>query len=121
METLYVDVPNENLGDILQSLAGRKADIVNMEHNPHSVLVEAVIPTRGLIGFETDLVNLTKGHGITSHLFKEYGPHRGRDPEPRQRRACLDGSRDQHWPTRSTPSRSAADSSSDPSRKFTRA
>jgi GTP-binding protein len=80
METLYVDVPPDNLGDILQSLAGRKADIVNMEHNPHSVLVEAVIPTRGLIGFETDLVNVTKGHGIASHLFKEYGPHKGEIP-----------------------------------------
>jgi GTP-binding protein len=75
-----VDVPTDNLGDILQSLAGRKAEIVNMEHNPHSVLVEAVIPTRGLIGFETDLVNVTKGHGIASHLFKEYGPHKGEIP-----------------------------------------
>ena len=80
METLYVDVPPENLGDILQSLAGRKAEIVSMEHNPHSVLVEATIPTRGLIGFETDLVNVTKGHGIASHLFKEYGPHKGEIP-----------------------------------------
>src|SRR5690606_13622655 len=41
METLYVDVPPDDLGDILQSLASRKAEIVNMEHNPHSVLVEA--------------------------------------------------------------------------------
>jgi GTP-binding protein len=80
METLYVDVPQENLGDILQSLAGRKADIVNMEHNPHSVTVNAVIPTRGLIGFETDLVNATKGHGIMSHLFKEYAPYKGEIP-----------------------------------------
>ncbi len=80
LETLYVDVPSENLGDILQSLAARKADIINMQHNPHSVLVEATIPTRGLIGFETDLVNVTKGHGIASHLFKEYGPHRGEIP-----------------------------------------
>ncbi len=80
METLYVDVPSENLGDILQSLAGRKAEIVNMEHKSHSVLVEATIPTRGLIGFETDLVNVTKGHGIASHLFKEYGPHKGDIP-----------------------------------------
>ena len=51
-----------------------------MVHNPHSVLVEAVIPTRGLIGFETDLVNVTKGLGIASHLFKEYGPHKGEIP-----------------------------------------
>jgi GTP-binding protein len=80
MESLYVDVPPDNLGDILQSLAGRKAEIVNMEHKPHSVYVQAVIPTRGLIGFETDLVNLTKGHGIASHLFKEYGPHKGEIP-----------------------------------------
>ncbi len=79
-EILYVDVPPDNLGDILQSLAGRKAEIVNMEHHPHSVLVEAILPTRGLIGFETDLVNVTKGHGIASHLFKEYGPHKGEIP-----------------------------------------
>ena len=51
-----------------------------MVHNPHSVLVEAIIPTRGLIGFETDLVNVTKGLGIASHLFKEYGPHKGEIP-----------------------------------------
>jgi GTP-binding protein len=76
-ETLYVDVPNENLGDILQSLAGRKADIVSMDHQSNSVLVESVIPTRGLIGFESDLVNLTRGLGSMSHLFKEYGPHKG--------------------------------------------
>ncbi len=79
-ENLTVDVPNDNLGDILQSLAGRKAEITNMVHNPHTVLVEAIIPTRGLIGFETDLVNVTKGLGISSHLFKEYGPHKGDIP-----------------------------------------
>jgi GTP-binding protein len=80
VEDLYVDVPNENLGDILQSLAGRKAEITNMEHNPHSVTVHAIVPTRGLIGFETDLVNCTKGHGIMSHLFKEYAPYKGDIP-----------------------------------------
>jgi GTP-binding protein len=76
-ETLYVDVPNDYLGDILQSLAGRKAEIVGMDHQTQGVLVEAVIPTRGLIGFETDLVNLTRGLGSMSHLFKEYGPFKG--------------------------------------------
>ncbi|MBV9673025.1 MAG: translational GTPase TypA [Verrucomicrobia bacterium] len=76
-ETLYVDVPNENLGDILQSLASRKAEIVNMDHQTSSVLLETMIPTRGLIGFESDLVNLTRGLGSMSHLFKEYGPFKG--------------------------------------------
>jgi len=80
MESVYVDVPKDNLGDILQSLAGRKAEIINMDHQANSVTVEAVVPTRGLIGFETDLVNATKGHGIMSHLFKEYAPYKGEIP-----------------------------------------
>jgi GTP-binding protein len=76
-ETLYVDVPQEYLGDILQSMASRRAEVTNMDHQTHSVLVEATIPTRGLIGFESDLVNLTRGLGSMSHLFKEYGPYKG--------------------------------------------
>ncbi|MEK0447637.1 MAG: GTP-binding protein TypA/BipA-like protein [Verrucomicrobiota bacterium] len=80
MESVFVEVPTENLGDILQSLAGRKADIISMEHLAHTVSVEALAPTRGLIGFETDLVNSTKGHGIMSHLFKEYAAHKGDIP-----------------------------------------
>jgi GTP-binding protein len=77
LETLYVEVPNENLGDVLQSLAGRKGEILNMDHHPTRVSVEAIVPTRGLIGFETDLVNLTRGEGIMSHLFREYSPFKG--------------------------------------------
>ena len=80
MENVYVDVPSENLGDILQSLAGRKAEIVNMDHREKGVTVQAVVPTRGLIGFETDLVNLTKGNGIMSHIFKEYSDYKGEIP-----------------------------------------
>ena len=77
LETLYVEVPNENLGDILQSLAGRKGEIVDMDHHATRVSVEAIVPTRGLIGFETDLVNLTRGDGIMSHLFHSYTPLKG--------------------------------------------
>src|SRR5947209_76156 len=77
IENLYVEVPNENLGDVLQSIAGRKGEIVSMDHHATRVSVEAVIPTRGLIGFESDLVNLTRGEGIMSHLFREYAPFKG--------------------------------------------
>ena len=79
-EELNVDIPQEYLGDIMQSLASRKADITHMEHHPHSVELTAVIPTRGLIGFETVLVNTTKGHGIMSALFHGYGAHKGEIP-----------------------------------------
>ena len=76
-ENLYVEVPNENLGDVLQSIAGRKGEVTAMDHHANRVSIEAIIPTRGLIGFETDLVNLTRGEGIMSHLFREYVPFRG--------------------------------------------
>jgi GTP-binding protein len=80
LENVYVDVPSDNLGDILQSLAARKGEIVGMDHQAKSVTVQAVVPTRGLIGFETDLVNLTKGSGIMSHIFKEYAEFKGEIP-----------------------------------------
>jgi len=77
LEDLYVDLPNENLGDILQSIANRKGEVVSMSHHETRVSVEAIITTRGLIGFETDLVNLTRGEGLMSHLFREYAPFKG--------------------------------------------
>ena len=77
LENLFVEVPNENLGDVLQSLAARKGEITHMDHHAARVSVEAIIPTRGLIGFETDLVNLTRGEGLMSHLFHEYAAFKG--------------------------------------------
>ena len=76
-ETLWVETPQEKLGDVMQVLAARKGEITNMQHHPHGVTVESTIPTRGLIGFETDLVNLTSGRAAMSHMFKEYGPWKG--------------------------------------------
>jgi GTP-binding protein len=77
LENLYVDLPDENLGDILQSIANRKGEVVNMTHHETRVSIEAIIPTRGLIGFETDLVNVTRGEGLMSHLFREYASFKG--------------------------------------------
>jgi GTP-binding protein len=77
IETLYLDIPSDALGDILQNLANRKAEITNMNHVGNNVALEATIPTRGIIGFETDLMNLTRGTGVMSHLFKAYEIKRG--------------------------------------------
>jgi GTP-binding protein len=77
LENLYVEIPNDNLGDVLQTLAARKGEVVSMDHHATRVSVEAIIPTRGLIGFESDLVNLTRGEGLMSHLFREYAPFKG--------------------------------------------
>jgi GTP-binding protein len=77
IENLYVDLPNENLGDVLQSIANRKGEILAVHHHASRVSIEAIVPTRGLIGFETDFVNQTRGEGIMSHLFREYAPFKG--------------------------------------------
>jgi GTP-binding protein len=77
IENLYVEVPNENVGDVMQALAGRKGEVTGIDHHANRVSIDAIIPTRGLIGFETDLVNLTRGEGMMSHLFHEYAPFTG--------------------------------------------
>jgi GTP-binding protein len=76
-ETVWVEVPDECVGSVMQNLANRKGLLTNMEKLSHSTMIEATITTRGLIGMEIDVINATSGRGITSHLFKEYGPYAG--------------------------------------------
>jgi len=73
-EQVWVEVPGDLLGAVMENLSNRKAQITNMDHHHAGVTVEAVISTRGLIGFESDLVTLTSGHGVCSHMFLEYRP-----------------------------------------------
>jgi len=77
IEKLFVEVPQDSMGAIMENLAARKAEITNMDHHGEHVTIEALVPMRGLIGFETDLVNSTRGLGVMSHLFHEYGADRG--------------------------------------------
>ncbi|MEX2381814.1 MAG: translational GTPase TypA, partial [Opitutales bacterium] len=76
-EKLWVELPEENVGAIMQNLSNRRGQITNMVHRKGGVTLECTIPTRGLIGFETDLVNATSGTGILSHLFDAYRPFCG--------------------------------------------
>jgi GTP-binding protein len=77
IERLFLEIPKEGMGPILENLANRKAEITAMNHHGDQISIEALIPMRGLIGFETDLVNMSRGLGVMSHLFHEYGPDRG--------------------------------------------
>ncbi len=76
-ETVWIEVPDECVGSIMQNLANRKGQLTNMEKQAHTTMIEATITTRGLIGLEIDVINATSGRGVTSHLFKEYGPYAG--------------------------------------------
>jgi GTP-binding protein len=77
IEKLFLEIPKDNMGPVMENLSNRKGEITNMEHHGDQVGIEAHIPMRGLIGFETDLVNMTRGMGVMSHLFHEYGLDRG--------------------------------------------
>ncbi|MFM1851539.1 MAG: GTP-binding protein TypA/BipA [Verrucomicrobiota bacterium] len=76
-ETVWIEVPDDCVGAIMQNLANRKGQLTNMEKMVSTTMIEATITTRGLIGMEIDVVNATSGHGVMSHLFKEYGPYAG--------------------------------------------
>ncbi|NBB79311.1 MAG: translational GTPase TypA [Verrucomicrobia bacterium] len=73
-EQVWVEVPEEHLGGVMENLSKRKGKVTNMEHHNAGVTVEAEVPTRGLIGFESDLVTMTSGHGVMSHSFLDYRP-----------------------------------------------
>ncbi len=76
-EILYLEVQDDAVGGCMQSLANRKGVVESITANRGRTQLQATIPTRGLIGFEFELLNLTSGEGIMSHLFKEYRPDSG--------------------------------------------
>jgi GTP-binding protein len=76
-ENVWIDVPDDNVGGIMKNLATRKGQVTGMHAHMGRTTIEANIPTRGLIGFEFDLVNMTSGHGVMSHMFESYKPTAG--------------------------------------------
>lgn len=75
-ERLLIDVPEEFTGAVMESLGYRKAEMVNMINNGFgSVRLEFLIPSRGLIGYRTEFMTLTKGYGILNHSFDSYQPY----------------------------------------------
>jgi GTP-binding protein len=73
-EKLLIDVPDEYTGSVMQELGPRKAELQNMHVDRTQALLEFVIPTRGLIGFRSEFLRLTKGNGVMNHAFIEYRP-----------------------------------------------
>jgi GTP-binding protein len=73
-EQLSVDVPDDSLGAVTQLLAARKGEMGDMVHGDGRVRMEFRVPSRGLIGFRTEFLTITRGAGIASHVFDGYGP-----------------------------------------------
>ncbi|MCX7155415.1 MAG: translational GTPase TypA [Rhodocyclales bacterium] len=77
-ELLTVDIENENQGGVMEELGRRRGELLNMESDSKGrVRLEYRIPARGLIGFQGEFLTLTRGTGMASHIFDDYGPMAG--------------------------------------------
>ena len=77
MERLFIDVPSECVGSVMERMGVRKGELVTM--NPHGsrIRMEFTIPARGLFGFKNEFLTDTKGEGVMNQLFDGYAPYKG--------------------------------------------
>lgn len=76
-ENLFIDVPEEYAGSTIEKLSNRKGELQQMQVVGSRTNMRFVIPSRGLIGFRSDFIRLTRGEGIMNHTFYEYRPYCG--------------------------------------------
>ena len=80
IEQLTVEVPQEFMGTVMESLGWRKAEMQSMNEVAGYMRIQFLIPARGLIGFRSELLTSTKGNGIMNHIFHGYAPYKGDIP-----------------------------------------
>ena len=73
-EDLQIEVPDDSVGTVIEQLGVRGGVMDNMSNFEGQTRLNYTIPSRGLIGFSTDFMTMTKGYGIMNHTFKEYKP-----------------------------------------------
>ncbi len=89
-EQLTVDVEERNQGGIMEALGDRKGDLKNMVPDGSGrVRLDYIIPSRGLIGFQTEFMTLTSGTGLIYHVFDHYGPTQRGGIAPRHNGALI--------------------------------
>jgi len=77
-ELLTVDIENDHQGGVMEELGRRRGELTNMESDSKGrTRLEYRIPARGLIGFQGEFLTLTRGTGLASHIFDDYGPMAG--------------------------------------------
>ena len=77
-ETLTIDCEEQHQGSIMEQLGLRKAEMTDMSPDGKGrVRIDFVIPSRGLIGFQTEFMTMTSGSGLLYHTFDHYGPYKG--------------------------------------------
>ena len=78
IEELTLDIPEECLGAIMERVGERRGELVAMKGSGTGrIHLEFTIPARGLVGFYSECLTLTRGYGVMNHIFSGYGPFRG--------------------------------------------
>ncbi len=73
-EDLQIDCPSEYVGSVIEMLGTKRGELLTMTTHENQTRLAYIIPSRGLISFNTDFMTSTHGYGIMSHTFKEYRP-----------------------------------------------
>lgn len=77
MERLFIDVPSECVGSVMERMGVRKGELVTMEPRGSRIRMEFVVPSRGMFGFKNEFLTDTKGEGVMNQLFEGYAPYKG--------------------------------------------
>ena len=78
-EDVEIEAPEDTVGPVIEALGVRGGTMENMSNLPGVVKLHYVVPSRGLIGFTTDFMTMTKGYGVLNHTFREYLPKNAAD------------------------------------------
>ncbi|WP_174875120.1 translational GTPase TypA [Vogesella oryzae] len=74
-ENLTIDLEDDHQGGVMEEIGRRRGELTNMESDGQGrTRLEYHIPARGLIGFQSDFLTMTRGTGLMSHVFDDYGP-----------------------------------------------
>lgn len=76
-EELSVDVEEPYSGKVIENLGKRKATMLEMNQDNGRIMMKYHIPTRGLLGFKSEFLTLTKGTGLMNYIFYDYAPYAG--------------------------------------------
>ena len=77
IDRLFLDVPEDCTGTVMQKMGIRKGELVQMNPHGNRMKMEFLIPSRGLFGFKSELLTDTKGEGVINSTFFEYQPWKG--------------------------------------------
>lgn len=83
VELLYINVPDQFSGKVIEIVSKRKGDLLNIQTKNDRVNLEFKIPARGLIGLTNPILTATEGEAVISHRFKGYEPWKGKIKERR--------------------------------------